>query len=215
MVPVVRNLVIQLSGRGIHPIQPFQAPTNLIHDVGNPVATGRPVRPIIVRKSFRVPLKGEQHLVDGIGGRGGVLETVGGIVPASVHIQPGAVLRRIRMPHDDGVFRVAAVAQKRIPAASLLAHVVQHKIRRTVIDAVIDGKYVGLGHRAAITEAGEDPDPVSPLPPQSTEIQAGCRLHPAQRTGRSDIVPCPSEDNLVREAVGQFETGHLYRFPAQ
>ena len=87
VVAVIGQLVVKLPRLRVHPVQPIQAPANLVHDVRDAVGAGRPVRPVSVPEGLRVALEGIGHLVNGIGGGGGILEAVGGIVPAAPHVQ--------------------------------------------------------------------------------------------------------------------------------
>ena len=115
----------------------------------------------------RATRRARGHLVDGIGGGGGVLQAVRGIVPPAAHVQvlsaPGGMI------DDDGVLRVAAVTQERIPAAALLTHVMQHEIGRPVIDLRADGE----GFRTRIARD----DPVRAGGHERGEIEPGGGRH--------------------------------------
>ena len=66
-------------------------------------------------------------------------------MPTSGHIEEGAVFLRIRMPDDDSILSVAAVLEERVPTATLLTHIVQHKIGRSVINLRIYREYLRAG----------------------------------------------------------------------
>ena len=138
VVAVVGQLVVKLARSRVHPVQPVQPPADLVHDVRDAVGARGSVGPECIAKSLRVALVGIGHLVDGIGGGGGVLQAVRGIVPPAAHVQVLAAFGG--MIDNDGVLRVAAVAQEGIPPAALLAHVMQHEIGRPVIDLRADGE---------------------------------------------------------------------------
>ena len=91
----------------------------------------------MVGKHIGTLLIGKHHLVDSIGRGGGVLQQVGSIVPATAHIDVLAFLGGMIL--DVGILGVAAVALKRIVATPLLAHVIQHKVGRAVIDVAAYG----------------------------------------------------------------------------
>ena len=59
---------------------------DFVHDVGNAVGSRMSGCIIGVTEGFRIFLIGKHHLVDGIGGGGGVLQIVRSIVPASADV---------------------------------------------------------------------------------------------------------------------------------
>ena len=141
MVPVIGDLVVHLSRFRIHLVQPFQPPVDLIDNVRNPVAPREAVGFVIVRECRRTHHVGEHHLVDGVGGSRGVLQAVRSVMPSSDDIKMGAVLGGIRMADYYSIMGVATVPERRIPPATLLPHVIEHEIGRTVIHSVIDWEY--------------------------------------------------------------------------
>ena len=88
-------------------------------------------------------------------------------MPPAAHVQVLAAFGG--MIDNDGVLRVAAVAQEGIPAAALLTHVMQHEIGRSVIDLRTDGE-------AFRTRIARD-DPVRAGGHERGEIEPGGGRH--------------------------------------
>ena len=145
MVTVIRDLIVHLSRLRIHLVQPLETPINLIHDVRNPVTPRSPVSQMVVRECLRVALVSEHHLVNGVCRGGRVLKTVRSVVPSARHVKKCAIFLRVRMSDDNPVLAVTAVLEERIPAATLLAHIVQNEISGPVINLFIYREYLRTG----------------------------------------------------------------------
>lgn len=136
MIPIVCDLVVHFPGSRIHAVQPIQSPFDLVHDVGNAIRSRSPVGIIGIAKGFGMSLVGKEHLVDGIGRGGGVLQVVGGIVPAARYVDGLATLGRVI--NDVAIVGVATVLQEGVVAATLLAHILQDKVGCPLIDRRAD-----------------------------------------------------------------------------
>ena len=123
-------------------------------------------------------------------------------MPATPYVEVGAVLGRVGMPDDDGIVGMAAVLQEGIPAAALLAHVVQYEVGRTVIDPGIDGEDVG----ARLPPSRADAEEIGARALQAAEIQPAGGLHPAHLPGGLHCVR--DQFHLAGESVYDLEGGH-------
>ena len=141
MIAVVGDLVEHHPRFRIQLIQPVEPPAGLVEDVGYTVGPGIAIGLVGVAKGVGIFLVGKKHLIDGIGGGGGILQVVGGIMPAAGDVDQGRIpLREI---HDEAVAGMAGIAQEGIIAAALLAHIIEQEIRRPVIHICSDGKLRG------------------------------------------------------------------------
>ena len=98
---------------------------------GMPLAPGSAVRLEPVAERPRVVAIRHQHHEGRVRRRRDVLEVVGGVGPSAAHGHELAGARRV---DDDAVARVHRVAEHRVAAGALLAHVVQQRVgarRRT------------------------------------------------------------------------------------
>ena len=138
MVAVVSNLVVQFAGGRVHAVQPVETPLYFVYDVGDTVGAWQSGCIVEVTESFRVFLIGKHHLVDGICGSSGVLQIVGGIVPATADVDVLSCLGGVIQ--DIAVVHMATVFQERVVAATLLAHVVQQEVGGAVVHVVVDGE---------------------------------------------------------------------------
>ena len=140
VVAVVGNLVVELALLRIHAVEPGEAPVYLVHDVGYAVGSRRAVGLEAVGESRWVLHVGKHHLVYGVCRGGSVLQQVGGVVPSAAHVD---VLPRLRwVVHYDGVFLVAKVLDVRVPATSLLAHIVEGEVGYATIHVTVDGEHL-------------------------------------------------------------------------
>ena len=117
----------------------------------------------------------------------------------------GAVFRWVGMPHNDSVLRVAAVPEGRVPAAALLAHVIEDEICGPVKDSPVDGEYLGL----RVTRFYEICSRAGKL----TEIKPVGGLHPAQRPRRPYLYG--SKDSLSGESVDHLKAVQILLFFAK
>ena len=131
MVSVICNLIIQFPRLRIHPVQPIQSPLDFIDNVRNTIRSLVSIRIIRVTECLRILLIGKKHLINGIGRSRGVLQIVGSIVPSATDIQALTCLGG--MIDDISIMHMATVFRERIISATLLAHVVQQEISRTII----------------------------------------------------------------------------------
>lgn len=90
------------------------------------------------RRTIRILLIGKHHLVDGVGGSGGILQVVRSVVPTPANIYVFAGFGG--MIYDITVVSMATVFQERVVAATLLPHVVQQIIGSAIVDVHIDGE---------------------------------------------------------------------------
>ena len=138
VIAVVGDLVEHHPRFRIQLIQPVEPPTGFVEDVGYTVGPGIAIGLVGVAKGVGIFLVGKKHLIDSIGGSGGILQVVGRIMPAAGDVDQGRIpLREI---HDEAVAGMAGIAQEGIIAAALLAHIIEQEIRRPVIHICGDGK---------------------------------------------------------------------------
>ena len=138
VVTVIGNLIIQFALVGVHFAEPREAPIDLVDDVGNTVGALNAVSLEMVTECPGALLPGQHHLVDGVGARGGVLQQVGCVMPATAHVDALTLL--VGVIAHVGILDVAAVALERVVSAPLLAHVVEHKVGRSVPHTIVDGE---------------------------------------------------------------------------
>ena len=136
MVTVVSNLIIKFTRFRIHTVQPIQAPFDFIDNVRNTIRTLVSVSIISIAKSLRILLIRKKHLIDSISRSGGILQIVSSIMPAATHIQRLTGLSR--MINNVSIMYMATVFQHRIVSTTLLTHIVQQEISRTIIYLCID-----------------------------------------------------------------------------
>ena len=122
MVAVISNLIVELARFRIHAVQPIQSPFNFINNIGYTISSWPSVGVIGVAEGLWILLVGKEHLIDGVGGGGGVLQIVTGVMPTSSDVQ---MLPRFGGVIDNvPIMYVATVVQVRIVATPLLTHVV-------------------------------------------------------------------------------------------
>jgi hypothetical protein len=66
-------------------------------------------------------------------------------VPSPTYVEIGTVLGRIWMTNYDRILRVAAVPEERVPAATLLPHIIEGEVGCPVIDTGIHREYLRTG----------------------------------------------------------------------
>ena len=191
MVTVVGYLVVHLARRRVHAVEPLHAPGYLVHDIGHAVFARQAIGPIAVGKSAGIPLPGEHHLIGGVGRGGGILQAVRGIVPTAAHVDEGAVLGGVTQ--DEAVLLMTGIANHGVPSASLLTHIVQDKVGRTVVRRVGDGK-VGRPTCTCLYIIGT-------FAAQAAKVEAGRRLHPSHRPRHRDSLR--AKGSLAGEGVHQ------------
>ena len=138
MVPVIGNLVVKFSLGRVHPVQPVEPPFYFVHNVRDTVSSGVSGSVVSIAECFRVLQIGKHHLVNGIGRGCGILQIVGRVMPSSPDIDVLSGL--CRMIHDKAVMYMATVFQEGVVTASLLAHVIQQEVGRSVVYPVVDGE---------------------------------------------------------------------------
>ena len=140
MVAVVSDLVEHQVFLRVHLERPVESPAGFVDDVGDPVGTRHAVGIVLVAEGLRVLLVGKEHLEDGVERRGGILQVVGCIVPSAYYVDVLALQAPVVGPGDESVVDVAGILQVGVPAAALLAQVVQQEVGRTVIDLRADAE---------------------------------------------------------------------------
>jgi hypothetical protein len=175
VVAVVAELVVHLVVGGEHAQQPLQPVARLVEHVGRAVRAGQPARVERVGEGARMVAVGHHHHVRRVGRRGHVLQVVRRVRPPAAH---HAELPRARaVVHDQAVELVDRVAEERVVARALLAHVVEQRVGRAVVGV--------RAHAHGRRLHGARRDAIGARPPQRAEVQPvrGCAR--AERPARA------------------------------
>ena len=199
VVAVVGNLVVEFTLLRVHFIEPIKPPINFIHDIRNAIGALQSIGLIGIGERLRVLPEGEHHLIDGISRCGSVLQQIGCIVPAAPHIKVLPLLRG--MIANKTILLVATIGYKRIKAASLLTHVIEHKIGGAIVDIDIDREN---GRNSAIRL-----DLIGTRSGKLREIEAESGRHIAQFAHRLHFRR--SEHHLSGKRIHQLKRSDLNR----
>ena len=178
VVAVVGNLVIHLAPRRIHTVEPVESPLDFIDNIGDTVGPGQPVGIVGIAIYFGILQIGKHHLIGGIGRGSHILQLVARIVPATPHVDVLAAAGG--MIDDVAIVSVAAVAFEWVETATLLPHVTQDEVGRSVIDPRPDDK---SGRKGL---AG--PQPIDTGTVAAAEVEPIGSLHLAPHGCRSGII---------------------------
>ena len=151
--------------------------TRLVEHVGDPVLARRAAGVELVAEGVAMVPIGEQHHVRRVRRGRDVLQVVRRVGPPTTH---GDGLHRMSgVVDDDAVVRVHGVADDRIPARSLLAHVIQQRVGAAVVCMRVDAQ---LARRDA-----ECRDAVASRAAELGEIESPRALARAERATRDDL----------------------------